>query len=128
LVLDEIEDVATGSPVEVILDNAHWNGRREGSATVIPGSVSNGHGLFGTEAPQEGATELWEIANLTPDAHPIHIHLIQFQVINRQPFDRDNYGAAWDALFPGGTFNGITYPAGTFIPGFGPPRSYLAPN
>ena len=39
-------------------------------------------------SPQEGATELWEIANLTPDTHPIHIHLIQFQVIDVQPFKR----------------------------------------
>ena len=52
-----------------------------------PGLVSNGLGVSATETPQEGATEIWEVANLTGDAHPIHIHLIQFQVINRQPFD-----------------------------------------
>jgi FtsP/CotA-like multicopper oxidase with cupredoxin domain len=145
LVLDEVEDVTTGAPVEVILDNAHWNGRREGSNTVIPGSVSNGHGLSATETPREGATEVWEIANMTPDTHPIHIHLIQFQVIDSQPFNTQanlcpytgqgnfdfsgaQYRAAWDALFPGGTFNGFTFAAGTFIPGFGPPLSYLTPN
>jgi len=49
-------------------------------------------------------------------------------VINRQAFDRDNYRTSWDALFPGGTFNGISYAPGTFIPGFGPPRTYLTPN
>jgi FtsP/CotA-like multicopper oxidase with cupredoxin domain len=145
LVLDEVEDVNTGGPVEVILNNSHWNGRREGSTTVIPGSASNGHGLSGTEAPQEGATELWEVANLTPDAHPIHIHLIQFQVINVQPFNtqatlcpyagQGNFGfagpqyrAAWDALFPGGTFNGFTFGKGTFIPGYGPPLDYKTAN
>jgi spore coat protein A len=145
LILDEVEDVATGAPVEVFLENAHWNGRREGSTTVIPGSVSNGHGISATEAPQEGATELWEIANLTPDTHPVHIHLIQFQIINVQPFNTEadlcpytgqgnfdfsgpQYRVAWDSLFPGGTFNGFSFAPGTFIPGFGPPLSYLSPN
>jgi FtsP/CotA-like multicopper oxidase with cupredoxin domain len=145
LVLDEVEDVNTGAPVEVILNNSHWNGRREGSSTVVPGSVSNGHGLQGTEAPQEGATELWEIANLTPDTHPIHIHLIQFQIINVQPFNTEadlcpytgqanfdfsgpQYRAGWDSLFQGGTFNGFSFFPGTFIPGYGPPLNYLTPN
>ena len=37
-----------------------------------------------TENPQEGATETWEMYNFTEDAHPIHIHLVQFQVEGRQ--------------------------------------------
>ncbi|MGW3495329.1 multicopper oxidase family protein [Streptomyces sp. NPDC001020] len=37
-----------------------------------------------TENPAPGATEIWEIHNLTVDAHPIHIHEIQFQVVDRQ--------------------------------------------
>jgi len=36
-----------------------------------------------TENPALGATEIWEIHNFTEDAHPIHIHLIQFQVVER---------------------------------------------
>jgi spore coat protein A len=39
-----------------------------------------------TENPALGATEIWEIYNFTMDAHPIHIHEVQFQVINRQRF------------------------------------------
>jgi bilirubin oxidase len=39
-----------------------------------------------TEAPKSGATQLWEITNFTGDAHPIHIHQTQFQVVNRQAF------------------------------------------
>jgi spore coat protein A len=35
--------------------------------------------------------ELWRIINTTGDAHPIHIHLVQFQILNRQPFDTDQY-------------------------------------
>jgi FtsP/CotA-like multicopper oxidase with cupredoxin domain len=37
-----------------------------------------------TENPVAGATEVWEIYNFTADAHPIHIHLVQFQVIDRE--------------------------------------------
>jgi FtsP/CotA-like multicopper oxidase with cupredoxin domain len=126
LVLVEVE--GDGGPLEVLLNNSHWHGRREGTNTAIPGSISNGKGLQSTENPRVGSTEIWEIANLTEDAHPIHLHLIQFQVISRQSFDRDSYRASWDARFPGGTFNGVTYPAGTYIPGFGPPSNYLNAN
>ena len=34
-----------------------------------------------TENPGTGDTEVWEIYNFTADAHPIHIHLVQFQVM-----------------------------------------------
>jgi FtsP/CotA-like multicopper oxidase with cupredoxin domain len=40
-----------------------------------------------TENPALGSTEEWEINNLTVDAHPIHVHLVKFQVINRQLLD-----------------------------------------
>jgi spore coat protein A len=127
LALVEVE--GDGGPLEVMLQNSHWNGNREGTHTQIPGSVSNGHGISATEVPRVGSTEIWQIANLTEDAHPIHIHLIQFQLINRQPFTNpDDYRAAWDATFPGGTFNGVTYAPGTFIPGYGPPHDYNTLN
>ena len=35
--------------------------------------------------------EVWEFANTTMDSHPIHLHLVQFQVLNRQPFDAMGY-------------------------------------
>ncbi len=38
-----------------------------------------------TENPSVGASETWEIHNFTMDAHPIHVHLIQFQVVGREP-------------------------------------------
>ena len=37
-----------------------------------------------TENPAVGATEVWEIYNTTADAHPMHIHEITFEVVNRQ--------------------------------------------
>ncbi len=35
-----------------------------------------------------GDTEVWELYNFTADAHPIHIHEVLFQVVDRQPLDR----------------------------------------
>ncbi|MGB9081498.1 MAG: FG-GAP-like repeat-containing protein, partial [Desulfuromonadaceae bacterium] len=40
-----------------------------------------------TEAPILNSTEVWEIFNNTADAHPIHVHLVGFQVVNRQLLD-----------------------------------------
>jgi FtsP/CotA-like multicopper oxidase with cupredoxin domain len=71
---------------------------------------------------------VWEVANISGDAHPLHIHLVQFQVISRQAFDVDTYLADWIAAFPGGTFHGATFAPGVYIPGFGPPLPYRTPN
>ncbi len=37
-----------------------------------------------TENPAVGTSELWEIFNFTMDAHPIHLHEVQFEVVQRQ--------------------------------------------
>jgi FtsP/CotA-like multicopper oxidase with cupredoxin domain len=37
-----------------------------------------------TENPAVGATEVWELYNASADAHPIHVHEIVFEVVNRQ--------------------------------------------
>jgi FtsP/CotA-like multicopper oxidase with cupredoxin domain len=37
-----------------------------------------------TENPAVGATEIWEIYNTTADAHPMHVHEITFEVVNRE--------------------------------------------
>jgi len=37
-----------------------------------------------TENPAVGATEVWEFYNATADAHPMHIHEVLFQVVDRQ--------------------------------------------
>jgi spore coat protein A len=50
-----------------------------------------------TERIRLGDTEIWEIHNLTEDAHPIHLHLVQFQVLGRYvstALDDDADGAA----------------------------------
>jgi len=39
-----------------------------------------------TENPRLGATEIWEIYNTTGDAHPIHVHLVHFDILDRAVF------------------------------------------
>ena len=45
-----------------------------------------------TENPALGSTEEWVIYNFTADAHPIHIHQVHFEVVNRQE-GLDGFGA-----------------------------------
>ena len=39
-----------------------------------------------TESVTAGSTEIWELHNTTVDAHPIHLHLVDFRILNREPF------------------------------------------
>lgn len=48
-----------------------------------------------TESLRVGDTEVWEIVNLTMDSHPIHLHLFQFQLVNRQAFNQRQYLRAY---------------------------------
>jgi FtsP/CotA-like multicopper oxidase with cupredoxin domain len=42
-----------------------------------------------TEFPAVGATEVWEFYNATADAHPMHVHEVAFQVVDRQDISVD---------------------------------------
>jgi FtsP/CotA-like multicopper oxidase with cupredoxin domain len=94
----------------------------------IPGFTPDSAGKnYLSETPQEGKTEIWEIINLTADAHPIHLHLVRFQLLNRQAFDTKAYNAAYAAAFKGGGYDHMTgqpYPPGVYMPSFGPPLPY----
>jgi len=117
LLLAEADDPTTGDPIVGLLGTAaagglHW------SDTV-------------TEDPRAGSTEIWEFLNTTTDGHPIHVHLVRFQVLNRQKFDLNyfqstgrirligppdapdpNERPAWKDVvkaFPGDPDNGIGY-------------------
>ncbi len=39
-----------------------------------------------TENPDLNSTEIWEIYNNTEDAHPIHLHLVSFEILNSEEF------------------------------------------
>lgn len=59
--------------------------------------------------PQQGTTEIWNWVNLTEDAHPMHPHLIKFQVYGRVPFDVARYEGDWLAWIEAGR-NPLTKP------------------
>jgi spore coat protein A len=76
------------------------------------------HMLFGTmtlnalpfdEPSQDfikaGSTEIWEYINPNHDAHPMHVHLVWFQVLNRQPIDAAAYQADYEKWLEGGRKN-----------------------
>jgi len=126
-----------GGPTEILVNNTKWDGMRMDPATgntmiPIPGFTPDGFGNYLSELPREGDTEVWEIVNLTADAHPIHLHLVQFQLINRQNFDLSKYSKAYNALFPASKqldpMTMLPYPGGVFIGGFGPPLDYNTGN
>jgi spore coat protein A, manganese oxidase len=58
-----------------------------------------------TETPKVGTVEDWVYVNLTGDTHPMHTHLVTFQVVGRTPFDADAYLAAYGG--PNGVPGGI---------------------
>jgi len=49
-----------------------------------------------------GSTEIWEYINPQHEAHPIHVHLVNFHVLNRQPIDAPAYQAAYENWVAGG--------------------------
>jgi FtsP/CotA-like multicopper oxidase with cupredoxin domain len=78
--LEEVSTFFTGAPAEVLLgvvvnnqqcdDPCPWE-KKIWDETI-------------TENPALGAVEVWEIYNGTPDAHPIHVHEVAFEVVDRQ--------------------------------------------
>jgi spore coat protein A, manganese oxidase len=68
------QDDASGNPMMMTLDGRMW------SDPV-------------TEKPKQNTIETWNFVNITGDAHPIHLHLVRFQIIDRRPFDL----FAWNA-------------------------------
>jgi spore coat protein A len=58
-----------------------------------------------TETPHVGAVEDWVYVNVTGDTHPMHTHLVTFQVVGRTPFDAAAYEEAHEG--PNGVPGGI---------------------
>lgn len=71
LTLDELLDKAQQS-MGMLLNDTRW------AAPV-------------TETPMLNTTEIWELVNLTNDSHPIHLHLVRFQILDRRPFETFGY-------------------------------------
>lgn len=62
------QDDSGGNPMMMLLDGKSW------SDPV-------------TEKPKQNSTEIWSFVNITGDTHPVHLHLVRFQVLDRRPFD-----------------------------------------
>jgi spore coat protein A len=81
LTLNETDD-ANGNAMTMLLDGKRW------SDPV-------------TEKPRQSTVETWSFVNLTGDAHPIHLHLVRFQIIDRRPFDLFAWNAHRKLVFTG---------------------------
>jgi spore coat protein A len=80
---------------EIDVDESTWflnlNGLHFGEGPVV-------------EAPRLGTVEDWVYVNLTGDTHPLHTHLVSFQVVGRTPFDVSAYEERYEGVHgvPGG--------------------------
>ncbi len=116
LTLNEV--MGAGGPLEVLVNNTKWAGTLPDGTPVDGQYVADGQGNYLSELPTLGTTEVWEIINLTADAHPIHLHLVQFQPLSRQNFNVNKYNRAYNTAFA----------AGVFTPAYGPPQPYFTAN
>lgn len=77
--LEKASEFFEDSPVEALL------GTVDGDPNSAPAPTTPREWMEPvTENPAVGATEVWEYYNATADAHPMHIHEVTFQVVNRQ--------------------------------------------
>lgn len=82
LTLTELDREEDGFPIIGLLDGKMWDD-----------PVS--------ENPKAGSIEIWNLVNATEDAHPKHIHLVQFQILDRRPFDEEFYEQTGQLVFTG---------------------------
>lgn len=77
------------------------------------------------EMPRQGTVEQWNIVNITPDPHPIHLHLVTFRILDRAPLRTVDYqlaqpqppvGEKW-APSPEGFLGGPAVPAAAWESG-----------
>jgi spore coat protein A len=54
-----------------------------------------------TEKPLLNSTEIWSFINLTDDSHPIHLHMVRFQILDRRPFDLSVFQLTKKIVFTG---------------------------
>jgi spore coat protein A, manganese oxidase len=81
LTIDEMVDRA-GETACMLLNRTHWH------EPV-------------TEKPLLDSTEIWSLVNATDDSHPIHLHLVRFQVLDRRPFHRLTYQTTGQIRYTG---------------------------
>jgi spore coat protein A, manganese oxidase len=92
--LSETLDPITGSPISLNVEDAPYLDEETGLPAV-------------TTKPAANAVEDWLLVNTTADTHPIHLHLVTFEVIDRRPFNVAAYDPRTQAI----TYTGAAVPA-----------------
>ncbi len=75
--------------------SAYWDGPAQAMLGTVDGEGTPEARMWSdpvTEHPDVGDTEVWEFYNVTADAHPIHVHEVAFEVIDRQALAVDAEG------------------------------------
>ncbi len=72
----------SGQPMRMLLNDRHWS-------------------MPVTEKPALDSVEIWSLLNLTDDVHPVHLHLVRFQILDRRPFDQFAYNATRELRYTG---------------------------
>jgi len=82
--LEEMSETFEDAPAETLL------GTVDGDPNTAPGSwTPRTWAEPVTENPAVGDIEVWELYNATGDAHPMHIHEVKFEVVDRQAISVD---------------------------------------
>ena len=81
LSLDELDDLVR-NPVTMLLNGKKWHDPV-------------------TETPRLNSMEIWEFINPTNDTHPIHLHLVKFQILDRRRFETFAYLSKGEVRFTG---------------------------
>jgi spore coat protein A, manganese oxidase len=92
--LSETLDPLTGAPINLNVEDASYLDEQTNLPDV-------------TTRPAANAVEDWLLVNTTADTHPIHLHLVTFEVIDRRPFDVTAYDAKTQTI----TYTGPSLPA-----------------
>lgn len=71
-----------GESMMMLLNGAHWD-------------------MPVTEKPLLDSVEIWSLINATDDTHPIHLHLVRFQILDRRRFDGFDYSTGGKIRYTG---------------------------
>jgi FtsP/CotA-like multicopper oxidase with cupredoxin domain len=86
--LSETLDPLTGNPINLNVEDAPY---------LDPQLLPDKKVPLVTTKPNENAVEDWLLVNTTADTHPIHLHLVTFEVIDRRPFNVAAYTSGMEA-------------------------------
>ena len=81
-----VEIAGETAPLVMLLNHVYWDEALNNPALM--------------EQPKVDTVEQWNIINLTPVAHPLHLHLVMFQILNRQKINTTQYMKAYLATGP----------------------------